>query len=75
MEDNETTLPQLYERIEKTIAFLKKAKPEDFHGKESTEVIVKAGPNDIPFTGLSYVQDFALPNFFVRTRFVDGVQH
>ena len=44
-EDNETTYPQLLERVEKTIAFLKKVKPESFNGKENSEVTFKAGPN------------------------------
>lgn len=44
MEDNETTLPQPYERIQKTINFLMGAKPEAFSGKEECEVVMKAGP-------------------------------
>jgi len=45
IEDNETTLPQLYERIEKTLEFLKGVKPDGFVGKEDKEVTMKAGPN------------------------------
>ncbi len=37
-EDNETTFAQLHERLEKTLAFLKKAKPEQFEGKDDAEV-------------------------------------
>ncbi|EMC95946.1 hypothetical protein BAUCODRAFT_34713 [Baudoinia panamericana UAMH 10762] len=63
-EDNETTFEQLYERITKTIKFLEKVKPEDFAGKEQSQVVMKTGVGDFKFTGLSYLQSFALPNFF-----------
>jgi len=45
IEDNETTLPQLHERIEKTLEYLKGVKPDGFAGKEDNEVTMKAGPN------------------------------
>lgn len=38
MEDNETTFEQLYERIDKTVAFLKSANAKDFEGKEGVEI-------------------------------------
>jgi len=63
-DDNETTFAQLYERIDKTIAFLKKAKPEDFEGKDDAEVVMKTGSGEFKFTSLSYLQNFAIPNFF-----------
>ncbi|KAK0249047.1 hypothetical protein LTR91_001033 [Friedmanniomyces endolithicus] len=63
-EDNETTFAQLHERLEKTLAFLKKAKPEQFEGKDDAEVTMKAGTNEFKFTSLSYLQVFAIPNFF-----------
>lgn len=45
-EDNETTFEQLYERIDKTLAFLEKVKPETFEGKENAEVVMTAGPKE-----------------------------
>ncbi|KAK3074499.1 hypothetical protein LTR53_014129 [Teratosphaeriaceae sp. CCFEE 6253] len=61
-DDNETTFAQLHERIEKTIKFLEAAKREDFEGKEGAEVVMKTGGgNEFKFTGLSYLQNFALP--------------
>lgn len=50
-EDNETTFEQLYERIDKTVAFLNKVKPESFEGKENAEVVMKAGPNEYKVRG------------------------
>ncbi|KAK3648736.1 hypothetical protein LTR56_001009 [Elasticomyces elasticus] len=61
--DDETTFPQLYARIERTIAFLETVKPEAFEGKEEGEVVIRTGAafGDLKFTGLSYVQNFAVP--------------
>lgn len=64
MEDNETTMEALKERVKKTVAMLEKAKREDFKGKEDTEVRFKPGPTEYVFTGKSYVTDFTLPNFY-----------
>ncbi|KAK5708221.1 hypothetical protein LTR97_000761 [Elasticomyces elasticus] len=61
--DDETTFPELYARIEKTIAFLETVNPEAFEGKEDAEVVIKTGAafGDLRFTGLTYIQNFALP--------------
>ncbi|KAK5705889.1 hypothetical protein LTR17_021264 [Elasticomyces elasticus] len=61
--DDETTFPELYARIERTIAFLESVDPEAFEGKEDKEVVIRTGAafGDLRFTGLSYVQNFALP--------------
>ena len=66
MEDNETTFEQLYARIDKTLEVLKQAeaKPEAFANKEESEVVMKAGEKEFKFTGLGYLQKFALGNFF-----------
>ncbi|TKA23609.1 hypothetical protein B0A50_07443 [Salinomyces thailandicus] len=64
MEDNETTFPQLYERIAKTLDFLKKVDAGAFEGKEDSEVVLSTGAGDFQFTGMTYIQKFALPNFF-----------
>lgn len=47
VEDNETTFDQLYQRIDKTVEFVGKAKPEDFKGKEDAEVVMKVGGGEI----------------------------
>ncbi|KAK3627136.1 hypothetical protein LTR56_012556 [Elasticomyces elasticus] len=61
--DDETTFPELYARIERTIAFLESVDPEAFEGKEGAEVIIRTGAafGDLSFMGLSYIQNFALP--------------
>jgi len=64
MADEETTIAELRERVAKTIAFLEAVPPAEFENRETAEVILKLPNAEIPFTGLSYVTDFALPNFF-----------
>ncbi|EXJ54653.1 hypothetical protein A1O7_09994 [Cladophialophora yegresii CBS 114405] len=59
-DDNEKTFDELQARIAKTIKFLEGVKREDFEGKEGNEVTIR----DRKFNALSYVNDFALPNFY-----------
>ena len=66
MADDETTLEQLYTRINRTLEVLREAegKKEAFEGKEGSEVVMKAGGKEWKFTGLGYLQEFALANFW-----------
>jgi hypothetical protein len=64
MADEETTIAELRERIAKTVAYLKTVDPARFAGRETATVTVKFPNGDMDFTGLSYLTDFALPNFF-----------
>jgi hypothetical protein len=62
-EDNETTYPQLVERIDKTIAFLKTLTPAQVDGSEAREVVLKFPNNTFTFKGQDYLTFFAIPNF------------
>lgn len=66
MEDKEQTFEDLHARIQKTVDILKSAegKQDAFAGKEDQEVKFMAGPYELKFTGLTYLQNFVLPNFF-----------
>jgi uncharacterized protein len=64
MADEETSIAQLRERIAKTIAYLEAVDPAGFAGRETAQVVLKLPQGEVPFTGQSYVTDFALPNFF-----------
>ncbi|KAK5135724.1 hypothetical protein LTR08_004710 [Meristemomyces frigidus] len=59
--DDETTFEQLYERIAKTVVFLKKTDAKAFAGAESKELTLFG---KFELTGMSYLQTFATPNFF-----------
>jgi hypothetical protein len=62
-EDNETTFPQLLERVDKTVAFLKTLKPAQIDGSEGRDIVLKFPNRTFEFKGLSYLTTFALPNF------------
>jgi hypothetical protein len=62
--DTEKTFSELHARIEKTIDYLKSVPSSSIDGSEEREVRFKAGPNEYVFTGVQYLQGFAIPNFF-----------
>jgi uncharacterized protein len=64
MPDTETTFPELQARIAKTIALLEKLDPKCMDGMEDVEVVLRTQGLDRKFTGRSYVQTFAVPNFY-----------
>lgn len=64
MEDTETTLAELRERIGKTLAYLEAVPAEAFEGSEAREVKLSFGSFQPTFTGEAYLIDFALPNFY-----------
>lgn len=63
-EDTETTLPELKTRIQKTLDFIQTVTRAQLEGAEGREVVLTFPSNSLKFTGLSYVTDFALPNFY-----------
>jgi hypothetical protein len=64
MPDTETTIPELQERIAKTIDFLKTVKPEQFGGADEREIVLKFPNGEFKFSGKDFATGFALPNFF-----------
>ncbi len=63
-EDNETTLPELKARVEKTIAFLATIEPARIDGTEGKDLVVKVGGKDTPFKGMQFLLARAIPNFY-----------
>lgn len=63
MEDNETTLSQLEERIEKTLEFLRSLKEEQFEGSEERRVPIYFMPGKY-LLGFEYATEMAIPNFY-----------
>ena len=62
--DNETTLAQAYARIQGTIDYLKTFKPEQLDGGEERQCVHKTRSGETTFTGINYLREYALPNFF-----------
>jgi len=63
-EDNETTFPQLVERVRKTISFLQSLKPEQFEGSETRTVTWKVRAGERSMQGQPYLFNHVFPNFF-----------
>jgi uncharacterized protein len=64
MADTETTFEDLQARIQKTIGVLQAVETTSMDGKEESPVVLKYGSGVFNFTATSYLQNFALPNFF-----------
>ena len=75
--NDETTIPQLKDRIAKTIDFLKGLKPEQIDGTEDKEIkIVFPSGASRDFTGQSLLLNNSLPNFYFHcTTAYDILRH
>lgn len=63
-EDTESTLPQLKERITKTITFMDSIKPEQIDGTEAKEIQFSIKGRNFEFVGEQYVLTWIIPNFY-----------
>jgi len=63
-EDTEATLDELKARVAKTLDFIKTIKPEQLEGAERREIVLQFPQSTLKFTGVNYLTNFALPNFF-----------
>jgi uncharacterized protein len=64
IEDTETTFADLQARIAKVIALVEGYKEEQLVGAETREVSVKIPNAELKFSGLDYVNGWAMPNFY-----------
>lgn len=75
-EDNETTFPQLIERIQKTISHLNTFKPEQIDGSEEITITLPIRDNTLSFHGMQFLLYFILPNlYFHVTTAYDILRH
>jgi uncharacterized protein len=75
-EDIEVTFRDLQERIARTCDFLRDIDPNRIDGSENHRMTVRIGDHDAPFTGMSYLLSFSLPNFFFHvTTAYDILRH
>jgi uncharacterized protein len=64
-EDNETTIDQLKERLERTLAHLKSIDPKKIDGSSDQDITFPLGPtNKGHMKGADYLNHFVLPNFY-----------
>jgi len=63
-EDNEKTLTELIARIDRTIEFLRTSKAAEIDGSETREIMRPVRGEPHKFSGVNYLLQYALPNFF-----------
>jgi hypothetical protein len=63
-EDNEQNLAELVARIERSIEYLGTLKAQQIDGSETREIVRPIRGEPKKFTGINYLLQFALPNFF-----------
>ena len=63
-EDYESTLPELKQRLAKTVEFIKSVKPEQIDGSEDKQINLKTGGQERTFSGKDYLFNFVLPNVY-----------
>lgn len=64
IEDTEITIAQLQARIKRVIGIVESYTPEQFEGSETREVTIKIPGSELKFSGLDYVNQWAIPNFY-----------
>lgn len=63
-EDNETTLEQVYARIDAAVAYVQTFTAEQIDGSEEREIVLKMRNGEMNFTGQDYLLQFVIPNLF-----------
>jgi len=63
-EDNETTLPQAYDRIARAIEYVKGFTAEQIDGSETRPIHLKMRSGEMQFEGQAYLLGFLIPNLF-----------
>ncbi len=64
IEDTETKFAELQARIRRVIGIVESFKPDAYDGAESREISVKIPNAELKFSGLDYVNQWAMPNFY-----------
>lgn len=65
--DDEDSFEQLYARIDKTVDFLQKISASQLADAATKEVILTIRKVDLTFTGLDYLEKWAMPNVYFHT--------
>ena len=64
IEDNETTFADLQARIAKTLAIVEGYSEAQLEGSDKREVSIKIPNNELKFSGIDFLNTWALPNFY-----------
>lgn len=72
-DDVEVTFEDLQARIQKTIDYLKEFNAQQIDGSEDRQVTLKMRSGPVEFTGLNYLLQFVLPNFYFHITTAYGI--
>ncbi len=76
MEDNETSFPELIDRLKQTVAYLETLSPEQIDGTEDKTIELEMRGNTLTFEGQPFLLYFVLPNvYFHVTTAYDILRH
>jgi hypothetical protein len=64
LEENEKSFADLATRIDRSIDFIRSLPDGDIDGSETREIVRPIRGEQKRFTGIGYLEQFALPNFF-----------
>ncbi len=64
LEDNETTVPQLRARIERTRLYLSDFIADQFDDADTRQISIPMREGTLEMTGAEYLLNFAIPNFY-----------
>lgn len=64
IEDTETTFADLQARIKKVLAIVESFTPAQLEGSETREITIKIPNMELKFSGIDYVNQWAMPNFY-----------
>ena len=71
--DTETTIPELKERIAKTLAFIAAVPDAEIDCSEERTITLKIRGQDMSFPGLTYLNFVVLPNFYFHLATAYGI--
>jgi hypothetical protein len=73
MEDNEKTLADLIARVDRTLEYVKPFTAAQIDGTEGKEITRPVRGQPKTFTGLNYLLQYALPNFYFHSATAYGI--
>jgi hypothetical protein len=62
--DDEASFAELEARLKRTLKFLGGFRARQFAGSDTREIVMQLSVGEISFSGLDYMNGFALPNFY-----------
>ncbi|MEO8671961.1 MAG: DUF1993 domain-containing protein [Tahibacter sp.] len=63
-DDVETTLPELHQRIQKTLDYINSVDASAFEGADDRAIRITVRSRDFDFTGKNFLLTWAFPNFY-----------